>query len=92
MAKYEFRLAPGYCLENGISVWKQNGSYISFLIGNIDNELMKNKLRNAFCTYLGFVRKQDDCGSNYMGTPKIEFIGASKRDVVKNIVERVGMN
>lgn len=88
MDKYEFRLAPGYCVENGISVLEQNGSCISFLIGNLDDELMKKKLRRAFCRYLGFVRKQEDCGVNFMGIPKIEFIGASKQVVLKNLFEK----
>lgn len=78
MKKYEFRLTPGYCRKKGIAVLEQNGASIKFLIRNLDDEMTKQTLRKAFCSYLNYVRKQKDCETAYRKLPKVDFIGSYK--------------
>lgn len=73
--KYEFRLAAGYCRKKGIAVLEQNGASIKFLIKNQDDEVTKQKLRSAFCSYIKFVRRQKDCDKTFQQVPKVDFIG-----------------
>lgn len=77
--KYEFYLAPGYCKKKGIEVLEQEGACIKFLIKNQDDEMTKERLRNAFCSYISFVRKQKDCSSSFLQVPKVDFIGLVKK-------------
>lgn len=78
MQKYEFKLAPAYCRKNGIAILEQNGASIKFLVQNMDDELLKRKLRSAFCEYLRYVKNQDDCTVNFLKIPHVEFIGGNK--------------
>lgn len=79
MKKYEFRLAPAYCLSNGIAVLEQDGASIKFLLKNLDDEILKTKLRSAFCAYIDFVKSQDDCSLNFRKIPHVEFIGSNRK-------------
>lgn len=83
MKKYEFRLAPGYCLSNGIAVLEQDGASIKFLLKNLDDENLKKKLRTAFCAYLDFVKSQEDCTMNFRKIPHVEFIGSNRKLLLK---------
>lgn len=83
MRKYEFKLASAYCISHGIAVLEQDGASIKFLLRNIDDEVMKKKLRTAFCAYLDFVKNQDDCTMNFKKIPHVEFIGGSSKLVLK---------
>lgn len=75
--KYTFKLTAGYCLKNGIAVMEQKGASIKFLIRNTDDEVLKQKLRNAFCDYIRFVTLQKDCSRDFKHVPKVEFIGGN---------------
>lgn len=83
MKKYEFTLNKGYCYKKGIAVLKQNGSFITFLISNLDDEVTKQKVRNAFCSYLSFVRKQKDCENEFKKVARVEFVGGSVSNFLK---------
>ena len=84
--KYKFKLTAGYCLRNGIAVLEQNGASIKFLIRNLDDELLKEKVRNAFCSYIRFVNLQRDCSRDFKRVPKVEFIGGNFEQVKKAVV------
>lgn len=83
--KYEFRLAAGYCKRNGIVVMEQKGASIKFMIQNLDDEILKDKVKNAFCNYIKFVNLQKDCSRDFKHIPRIEFIGGNK-EMFKEVV------
>ena len=83
--KYEFKLTPGYSLKHGIAVIEQKGATIKFLIQDLDNEVLKEKMRNAFCNYIRFVKLQRDCTRDFEHVPHVEFIEGN-RELVKKMV------
>lgn len=74
MKNYKFKLSDAYCLYNGIAVKEQNGSAISFYIQNIEDEILKEKIRTAFNKYILFVKNQEDYPDSFCFEPEIKFI------------------
>lgn len=90
--KYEFKLAPAYCLYNGIAVISQNGAEISFLIENYEDDVLKARIKRAFSNYLDYVLRQEDCDEKFRSMPKVEF-KQGDRTILHQFVSRLyGIN
>ena len=85
MRNYEFKLTPAYCLYNGIAVMKQKGSNICFIVQNPDDLLLKERITKAFNNFLNYVLKQQDCPSDYLDKPLIEFVGGNRTELRKYV-------
>lgn len=85
MNKYEFSLAPAYCLFNGVAVCNQKGRQIKFLIEHIDDVILKERLKRAFCDYLENIKAMKKVAKEYEGDPKIEFEKATRNLIRKYV-------
>lgn len=86
--KYEFKLAPAYCLYNGIAVISQDGASIKFIIENPKDEILIGRIKRAFCNFVEYVLRQDDCGENFRTVPKFEFIEGDRIEL-RNYVSKL---
>ncbi|MCQ2575096.1 MAG: Flp pilus assembly complex ATPase component TadA [Treponema sp.] len=85
MNNFNFILTPAYCLYNGVAVVEQKGASITFIIENEDDEVVKQRIRRAFCNYLRFTSRQKDCPEEYKSIPKINFIGGNRQILRKYV-------
>lgn len=86
-----FKLTPAYCLYNGVAVFFQKGSAITFLMENPNNEILKERLKNAFNNHLYLVRKQESCPEEYRRLTKIDFQKGNRnqlRKCISNLYEQ----
>lgn len=83
MKDYKFKLTPAYCLYNGVAVIEQKGTKIRFLIENDRDQLLKQRLKNAFDAFLESLVKQKDCPELYRRLPLVEFEKGSRNDLRK---------
>lgn len=86
-----FKLTPAYCLYNGVAVFFQKGSAITFLMENPNNEILKERLKNAFNNHLYLVRKQESCPEEYRRLTKIDFQKGDRnqlRKCISNLYEQ----
>lgn len=86
-----FKLTPAYCLYNGVAVYFQKGSAITFLMENPNNEILKERLKNAFNNHLYLARKQKSCPEEYRRLSKIDFQKGDKnqlRKCISNLYEQ----
>lgn len=86
-----FKLTPAYCLYNGVAVFSQKGSTITFLMENPNNEILKERLKNAFNNHLYLVRKQESCPEEYRRLTKIDFQKGDRnqlRKCISNLYEQ----
>lgn len=85
MNKYDFVLTPAYCLFNGIGVNEQRENFIQFLIENPKDEILKERLRRAFCNHLNNISKIKDCNHQFLGIPIIEFVKGNRNQIRKYV-------
>lgn len=85
MSVYDFKLAPAFCLYNGVAVMKQEGSKIWFLTENIDNDLLKERMKKAFENYLSYILRQKDCPAVFCEAPRVEFVKGSRQELRKYV-------
>ena len=83
MKDYKFKLTPAYCLYNGVAVIEQNGTQIRFLIENDNDQILKQRLKNAFDAFLESAVKQKDCPEIYRRLPVVEFEKGSRKSLRK---------
>lgn len=86
-----FKLTPAYCLYNGVAVYFQKGSAITFLMENPNNEILKERLKNAFNNHLYLARKQKSCPEEYRRLSKIDFQKGDRnqlRKCISNLYEQ----
>lgn len=91
MNNFMFKLTPAYCLYNGVAVFFQKGSAITFLMENPNNEILKERLKNAFNNHLYLVRKQESCPEEYRRLTKIDFQKGDRnqlRKCISNLYEQ----
>lgn len=91
MNNFMFKLTPAYCLYNGVAVFFQKGSTITFLMENPNNEILKERLKNAFNNHLYLVRKQESCPEEYRRLTKIDFQKGDRnqlRKCISNLYEQ----
>lgn len=91
MNNFMFKLTPAYCLYNGVAVFFQKGSAITFLMENPNNEILKERLKNAFNNHLYLVRKQESCPEEYRRLTKIDFQKGNRnqlRKCISNLYEQ----
>lgn len=91
MNNFMFKLTPAYCLYNGVAVFSQKGSTITFLMENPNNEILKERLKNAFNNHLYLVRKQESCPEEYRRLTKIDFQKGDRnqlRKCISNLYEQ----
>ena len=74
MEKYKFQLNPAYCLFNGVAVLNQKGSEISFMMEDLKNEELKDRLNRAFNSYLENIKKSQNCPSYFCGEAKVKYM------------------
>lgn len=85
METYNFKLAPAYCLYNGVAVEKQKGAWIKFLIENPENDILKGRLERAFSNYLEFVVRQSDCPEIYKRIKHVEYESCNHKQLRKYV-------
>ncbi len=85
---YSFKLTPAYCLYNGAAVREQKGAQISFLIENEVDEVLKGRLRRAFESYVGNIRRSKDCPEDFRDLIKIDFESCS-REELRNCISKL---
>ena len=85
MKNYEFKLAPAYCLYNGIAVVNQEGSRICFMTERPSDELLKTRLKKAFSNYVDYVLRQQDCPDQFRANPSVSFVDGSRNEVRKYV-------
>ena len=90
-SKYLFRLAPAYCLYNGVAVIEQNGAFIKFMIENPKDKILKGRLTRAFCNYLNYVLRQKDCEEKYRRIPDLQFVHGNREELRKLISKLYGI-
>ena len=78
-----FSLTPAYCLFNGVAVLEQEGACISFLIENMQNEILKERLKRAFENHLQMIRKVNGCPEVYRRIPAVEFMEGNRSQLRK---------
>lgn len=91
MNNFMFKLTPAYCLYNGVAVYFQKGSAITFLMENPNNEILKERLKNAFNNHLYLARKQKSCPEEYRRLSKIDFQKGDRnqlRKCISNLYEQ----
>ncbi len=82
---YNFKLTPGYCLYNGIVVVSQQGASICFLTENLEDELLKTRIKKAFFNYLAYVLKRPDCPLEFKHKPYVEFVKGNRNEIRKYV-------
>lgn len=85
MNAYEFKLAPAYCLFNGVAINEQKDGYIQFLIENIDNEILKERLRRSFENHLESIRKMKNLSSVISDKPIVKFLKGNRVQIRKYV-------
>ena len=85
MKDFKFKLTPAYCLYNGVAVIEQTGTKIRFLIENETDQILRQRLINAFVGFLESVLKQKDCPELYRRLPVVEF-EKGNRQLLRKIV------
>lgn len=83
MTKYEFKLAPAYCLYNGTAVLEQNGSKIKFLTEHMNNKILQERLKKAFTNHINFVISQPDCPCEFKENPEVVFFEGNHQQLKK---------
>ncbi|MCR4580372.1 MAG: Flp pilus assembly complex ATPase component TadA [Treponema sp.] len=87
MDKYEFKLAPAYCLFNGTAVKEQDCAEICFWVENINDLILQGRLRRAFQRHIEYVLSMEDCPDAYRNLPKVSF-EACQHELVRNYVSK----
>ncbi|MCQ2592584.1 MAG: Flp pilus assembly complex ATPase component TadA [Treponema sp.] len=85
MDNHKFKLTAAYCIYNGVAVENQNGKQISFLLENLENDILKSQLTKAFENHVAFVRGLDEIPSEYFGRIKVDFKKGEKKDFRKYV-------
>lgn len=85
MKKYTFRLTPAYCLYNGVAVIEQKGSFIRFVIVNSEDLALQQRIENAFCNFLEYVGKQEDCPESFKKQVCVKFEKGSRDELRKYV-------
>ena len=85
MNNYDFKLNPAYCLFNGVAIVYQSGTSIIFMIENMQNEILIQRLKKAFVNHLHYVQNQSDCPKEYKCLEKIEFRKGSRNELKKYV-------
>ena len=80
---FEFKLTPAYCLYNGAAVLEQDGANIKFLLENPDDELLKQRLKNAFTNHIEQLIKNEDCPEEFRRRVKILFEKGNRNQLRK---------
>ena len=88
MEKYKFQLNPAYCLFNGVAVLNQKGSEISFMMEDLKNEELKDRLNRAFNSYLENIKKSQNCPSYFCGEAKVKYMEGNRNEI-KNCVSQM---
>ena len=83
MEKYTFKLTPAYCLYNGVAVIEQQGTKIRFLIEDIENQVLRERLKNAFLQFLDYCTGQKDCPEIFRRLPQIDFEKGDRKSLRK---------
>ena len=84
MRKYRFKLTPSYCFYKGIVIAKQKGSKIKFFVLE-EKEKQKELMKNSFCGFVDYVRKQNDCPNEFFTNPESSFELLDKQKLYKLI-------
>lgn len=79
----EFKLTPAYCLFNGVAIIEQKGSEILFLVENLEDLILQERLRRAFLNYLEIIIHRGECPETYKKEPCIEFIAGTREQLRK---------
>ena len=87
MSRFSFRLAPAYCLYNGVCIMNQNGPRITFLMENAENTMLKEHIRSAFLNYVEYVKMQKDCPSLFRTVPEVYFKKGCRKQLKEIIME-----
>ena len=85
MKNYNFKLAPAYCLYNGIAVVKQEGARICFMAENPADQILRNRLQKAFSNYLDYVKRQEDCPQLFKAAPSVSFVAGNRNEIRKYV-------
>lgn len=80
-----FRLTPAYCLFNGAGIKSQSGSQITFILENIENEILKERLIKAFKNHISYIRQNADCPDAYRRIETIKFEKATRAELRKYV-------
>ena len=85
MDRFNFKLTPAYCLYNGAAVLEQDGVNIKFLVENLSDTILQERLKRAFQNHIESVLRFKDCPEVFRNLPHVEFISGTRVQLRKCI-------
>jgi len=86
MDKTEFRLTPAYCLFNGVGIREQNEYEIVYLLENLNDEILRKRLKKAFFDHLGNIHGiHGDFSQKVNEKASVSFIKGTRNQIRKYV-------